>query len=130
MDLSRFCSKPTRWFRTAFAPSAFVLLLVASGCKGVKVDEISRILADPTSYAQKDVTVAGRVTRVLDPSSGLLNVAAYQVEDRSGKIWVISRSGAPSVGTEVGLKARIRQDFKFGSEFLGAVLNEQERRTR
>jgi hypothetical protein len=105
-------------------------LLVLSGCKGTKVEQISRILADPTAFSQKDVTVAGRVTRVLDPSAGILNFAAYQVEDRSGKIWVISRSGAPSVGTEVGLKGRIRQDTNLGGELFGAVLNEIERRTR
>jgi hypothetical protein len=105
-------------------------LFVLSGCKETRVDEISRVLADPSSYSQKDVVVAGRVTRVLDPSSGLLNLAAYQVEDKSGKIWVVSHSGAPSVGSEVGVKARIRQDFNLGGELLGAVLNEVERRTR
>lgn len=115
---------------TIAALFALLSLLVLSGCKDTKVDEISRILADPASFSQKDVTVAGRVTRVLDPSSGLLNLAAYQVEDRSGKIWVVSHSGAPSVGTEVGLKARIRQDFNLGGELFGAVLNEVERRTR
>jgi hypothetical protein len=104
---------------------------LVSGCKkGDKVEQISRVLADPSSFNEKDVIVAGRVTRVIDPTSGLLGLSAYQVEDPTGKIWVISRNGAPAVGREVGLKGRIRQDFKFGSEVLGAVLNEVERRTR
>ncbi len=113
---------------------ALLSIFVISGCKNTKVDEISRILADPAAYSQKDVVVAGRVTRVIDPSAGLLNLAVYQVEDKSGKIWVVSRSGAPSVGSEVGLKARIRGDStNLGSvsgELFGAVLNEIERRTR
>lgn len=104
--------------------------LVTTGCKNKKLDQISRILADPSSFAEKDVTVAGRVTQVLDPTQGLLNLAAYQVDDGSGKIWVISRSGAPSKNQEVGLKGRVRRDFQLGSELLGAVLNEVERRTR
>jgi hypothetical protein len=110
----------------------FVLfpLLMLAGCKETKVEQISRILADPSAFSQKDVTIAGRVTRVLDPSAGLLNLAAYQVEDKSGRIWVISRSGAPSVGSEVGLKGRIRQDASLGGELFGSVLNEIERRTR
>jgi hypothetical protein len=108
----------------------FVLAGLAGGCKGERRDPINRILADPASFASKDVTVAGRVVRVIDPTQGLLNYAAYQVDDGSGKIWVISRTGAPSEGQEVGLKGRVRQDFKLGAELLGAVLNEMERRTR
>ena len=109
---------------------AIFALFAISGCKETKVEQISRILADLASFSQKDVTIAGRVNRVLDPSSGLLNLAAYQVEDKSGKIWVISRAGAPSMGAEVGLKARIRQDASLGGELFGTVLNEIERRTR
>lgn len=120
-------------FRSRIAVAAIfavLSLLILSGCKDTKVEQISRILADPASYSQKDILVAGRVTRVLDPSAGILNLAAYQVEDKSGKIWVVSHSGAPSVGSEVGLKARIRQDTTLGGELLGSVLNEVERRTR
>lgn len=120
-----------------FARSFAVLAIVsaalgglAGGCKKTHLDPISRILNDPAAFAARDVTVAGRVTRVFDPSSGLLSLSAYQVEDRSGKIWVLSHQGAPSVGREVGLKGRVRQDFRVGGELFGAVLNEVERRTR
>lgn len=104
--------------------------VLTAGCKGTKIEQISRILAVPGDYTDRDVTVAGRVTRVFDPSIGLLPISAYQVQDDTGSIWVISRSGVPSVGQEVGLKGRVRQDFKLGSEVFGAVLNEVERRTR
>ncbi|MES2462347.1 MAG: hypothetical protein V4671_17310 [Armatimonadota bacterium] len=116
--------------RVTAAFFALFSLLMLAGCKGTSVEQISRILADPSAFSQKDVNVAGRVTRVLDPSAGLLNLAAYQVEDKSGRIWVISRSGAPSVGSEVGLKGRIRRDASLGGELFGSVLNEIERRTR
>ena len=108
-------------------------VVAAGGCKGGSRDLISRILADPTAFLQRDVTVAGRVTRVLDPTSGLLNLAAYQVDDGSGRIWVVSRRGAPRQGQEVGLKGRIRQDLNLGvgGELLvGAVVNEIDRRER
>jgi hypothetical protein len=110
---------------------ALVALCGLTGCKGApKPQEISRVLADPDAFRDKDVIVAGRVTRVIDPTQGLLALAAYQVEDKTGRIWVVSRTGTPSVGTEVGLKGRIRDDFRIGSELLGTVLNEVERRTR
>ena len=121
--------------RIVAAVLAFAVLgLVAgNGCKGGSRDAISRILADPAAFLQRDVTVAGRVTRVLDPTGGLLNLAAYQVDDGSGKIWVVSRRGAPRQGQEVGLKGRIRQDMNLGvgGELLvGAVVNEIDRRER
>jgi hypothetical protein len=103
---------------------------LVGGCRGQKVDKISRVLALPEEFEDRDATVAGRVVRVFDPTQGLLDLAAYQVEDDSGKIWVISRNGAPSVGREVGLKGRVRKDFRLGSELLGSVLTEVERRTK
>src|SRR3712207_4842275 len=110
---------------------AVMLLLpgaLAGGGRGQRVDKISRILAVPDEFENRDATVTGRVVRVFDPTQGLLGLAAYQVDDGSGQIWVLSRSGAPSVGREVGLKARVRRDFRLGNELLGAVLSEIERR--
>ena len=120
-------------FKSVPSLAAFLTLLTClaplAGCKG-GAEPISHILASPTSYADKDVTIAGRVTRVFDPSAGLVGLAAYQVEDKTGKIWVITHGGAPSPGEEVGVKGRVRQDFSLGNELLGAVLNEEEHRTR
>lgn len=115
---------------TLFALLMAALVLPGAGCKGKKLDPISRILADPNAFYDRDVTVAGRVTRVFDPTQGLLNLSAYQIDDGSGKIWVVSRTGAPNSGQEVGLKGRVRTDFRLGNELLGAVLTEIERRTR
>ena len=103
---------------------------LAGGCGGRNFDAISRILADPLSFESKDVSVKGRVTNVFDPTSGLLGLSAYQVDDGTGKIWIISRTGAPSRGQQVDLKARVRRDFKLGNDVFGAVLNEIERNRR
>jgi hypothetical protein len=114
----------------AFALLVFVpALLAVSGCDK-HTDKVSSILNDPNSFNGKEVQVAGRVTRSLDPSGGLLNIGAYQVDDGSGKIWVVTHTGAPSVGTEIGVKAHVRNDFR-GSDLIGTVvLNEDERKTR
>ena len=103
---------------------------LVGGCRGQSFEQISRILADPTAFSSKDVSVGGRVVRVFDPTQGLLGLSAYQIEDKSGRIWVISRTGTPSPGQEVGVKARVRRDFQLGGELFGAVLNEVERRAR
>ena len=117
----------------ALGLAALFLLLpgaLVGGCRGQKLDKISRVLAVPGDFENRDATIAGRVVRVFDPTQGLLGLAAYQIDDGSGTIWVISRNGAPSVGREVGLKGRVRRDFRLGTELLGAVLNEVERRTK
>ena len=111
--------------------SAMLVGPLAGGCGGRSFDEIRRIVADPFSYESKDVNVKGRVINVFDPTRGLLGLSAYQVDDGTGRIWIISRTGAPSRGQEVGLKARVRRDLKIGNElFGGAVLNEIERSRR
>ena len=86
--------------------------LLATGCDKKNDDSaiIGRLLNSPNEFADKELSITGKVVNNFDPSSGLLGLAAYQVEDQSGKIWVISRAGSPSIGQEVRLKARLRRD--------------------
>lgn len=116
--------------------------LVSGGCKGgPRVDQISKVLNEPNSFIDKDATVAGKVVRVFEPAPGLIRYAMYQVDDGSGKIWVLSRAGAPSRGTEVGLKGRVREDLdllkavipgdlRILGDLIPMFLEEKERRTR
>ncbi len=87
-------------------------LIATAGCGGKKDQSqiIGRLLNSPTEFANRDLDIVGKVVNTFDPTGGILGLAAYQVEDSSGKIWVISRAGAPSVGQEVRLKARLRRD--------------------
>lgn len=121
----------TRNLLTVVTAMLLLLLPILAGCKGGATD-IGKILDNPSAFQSKDVTIAGHVTRVLDPSQGLLGLAAYQVEDNTGKIWVVTHRGAPSVGSAVGVKATLRSDsnVNLGGEILGAILNEEDRRIR
>jgi hypothetical protein len=108
------------------------VLLSASGCDK-KRDQISRLIAEPNNFRDKDVQVAGRVTQVIDPSKGILTFALYQVDDGTGKAWVLSKRGAPGVGQEVGLKGRLRSDLTslpINLNLTGILLDEVDRRTR
>lgn len=86
--------------------------LIATGCGGKKDQSqiIGRLLNSPTEFANRDLDINGKVVNTFDPTGGLLGLAAYQVEDGSGKIWVISRAGSPSIGQDIRLKARLRRD--------------------
>jgi hypothetical protein len=87
---------------------------------------ISKINADPGRYRNKEVGVAGRVT----DSYGVLNQGAYEIDDGTGRLWVVTRRGVPSRGSHVGAKGRIYQGFNFGGRSFGTVLEETDRRAQ
>jgi hypothetical protein len=89
------------------------LLIFLVGCEH---KSINQILADPQRYANDDVGVVGRVVR----SYSVLGHGAYQVDDGTGKLWVVSRTGVPREGARVGVKGKIRDGFSLGD--LGSVL--------
>jgi hypothetical protein len=72
---------------------------------------ISQIKAEPDRYANHDVGIAGKVVR----SYSVLGKGAYEVDDGTGKLWVVSEKGVPRTGTSVAVKGRIKDGFNLGS---------------
>lgn len=90
-------------------------------------ESISKIQADPGRYRNKDVAIAGTVR----DSYGVLGTGAYEIDDGTGSMWVVTRSGGvPSRGSQVGAKGRVRTGFSFGGRSFGTILEETDRRTR
>ena len=89
-------------------------------------ETISKILADPGRYNNKEVGIAGRVT----DSYGALNQGAYEIDDGTGRIWVVTRRGVPSRGARVGAQGRVYNGFNFGGRNFGTVLEESDRRAK
>ncbi len=89
-------------------------------------ESISKINADPGRYRNKEVGVAGTVR----DSYGILGTGAYELEDETGSIWVVTKQGVPSRGSRVGAKGRIRTGFSFGGRSFGTIVEESERSTR
>lgn len=91
------------------------------GCGTVK---IGRILSDPTRYQNRNVRVQGTVTQ----SVGAVVAGAYQVEDETGKIYVISnRGGAPSTRSEVAVSGRVNSGIQVMGRSFGTVIQESDR---
>jgi hypothetical protein len=84
---------------------------------------ISRINADPGRYRNKEVGVVGTVT----DSYGVLGQGAYEIDDGTGRLWVVTRRGVPSKGSRVGAKGRVYTGFNFGGRSFGTVLEETDR---
>ena len=78
-----------------------VLMLIACERKS-----INQILADPQRYAHREVDVVGQVVQ----SYSVLGRGAYQIEDGTGKLWVVSYEGkgVPRKGARVSVKGKIR----------------------
>ena len=88
---------------------------------------ISKINNDPERYRGKEVGVVGTVT---DSYGVPLVGGAYELDDGTGKIWVVSRNGAPRKGTRVGTKGRVHSGMTFGSHTFGTVIEESDRRVK
>ena len=93
-------------YAALFAVILWALLM--SGCEQKTINEI---LADPSRYANREVAVVGTVVW----SSSVIGRGAYQIEDGTGKLWVISDKGVPREGARVIVKGTIRDAFNFGS---------------
>lgn len=87
---------------------------------------IAKINADPGRYRNKEVAVVGRVT----DSYGVLGQGAYEIDDGTGRIWVATRRGIPSRGSQVGMKGYVHNGFSFGGRSYGTVIEETDRRTK
>ena len=85
-----------------------VVALILSGCGSTRA--IGDVLADPSEYAGDDVRVEGQVLQ----SYSILGQGAYRIEDETGRLWVVSRSGVPNPGARVMVEGRVQQGFNLG----------------
>ncbi len=107
------------------APTVFLastLLLVA--CP--QETTIGRVTGDPARYRGKEVLLVGTVTN----SFGALGQGAYELDDETGKIWVITRRGVPAKGARVGAVGRYIDGVKWGGRSFGSALEETDRKVR
>jgi len=102
--------------------SMIAAVLLLSGC-GVK---IGRINADPSRYNNRTVSVEGRVTN----SFGALGTGGYQVDDGTGKIYVISHSGVPSKGAQVKVTGRVQSGVTVMGNAFGTAMFEDRHKVR
>ncbi len=92
-----------------------------AGCKGAT--SIKDVLDDPSRFSGETVRIAGTVTS----STGVLGTGIYTVDDGTGKIHVVTKSGGvPREGAKVGVEGEVKNGYTIGSESL-TVLIESKR---
>jgi len=109
--------------KIAAASLVLTAVLLLTACPSQTT--ISKINADPARYRNKEVAIVGTVR----DSYGALGQGAYEIDDGTGRLWVVTRRGVPSRGSRVGAKGRVYNGFNFGGLNYGTVLEETDRRT-
>ena len=102
------------------------LLITGCAARGVRIAELKD---QPDKYNDKTVSVTGIVTS----SWGipLVPFQLYQVDDGSGEITVLSRSGrSPSKGARVEVKGKINEFAVFGGRSVGLHIQETDRKIK
>ena len=109
--------------KVVLAP-ALAAVLFLSACGATK---IGRINMDPMHYRNRNVTVEGTVTQ----SVGAFVAGGYQVQDDTGKIYVISTaSGVPPKGARVKVTGVVTPGVTFMGKSVGTTIREQNHKVR
>jgi hypothetical protein len=112
--------------KTRFLASLFLLAsaLFLMGCPSQTT--VNKVNGDPARYRNKEVLIVGTVTN----SFGAAGFGAYELDDETGKIWVLTKRGAPSKGARVGAVGRYVQGLNWGGRNYGSALEETDRKVR
>jgi hypothetical protein len=88
-----------------------LLALTAVASTACATRTINQVLADPGRYRNKEVRLKGSV---VDSYSALGN-GAYQLDDTTGRLWIVSNAGVPRRGARIAVKGTVREGFNLGS---------------
>jgi len=106
--------------RCVLVLAALLSLALIDGCKNTVT--IKSLLDDPPRYDRQTVRVAGTVGR----SIGVLGYGAYQIDDGTGSLTVVSKEGgAPREGARVGVEGEFRAAFTLGTETVAVLIEKQ-----
>jgi hypothetical protein len=113
--------------RSHIRPIFFSVILIALAALAVVAKtDINKINADPSRYHNKKVSIVGTVT----DSYGVLGNGAYEIDDGTGRIWVVADRTVPARGARVEAKGRIVTGFVFSGRNMGTVLRESDRKAK
>jgi hypothetical protein len=98
---------------------ALVAAFLLTACASVRIADIK---SDPTKYRDKTVRVEGTVTT----SFGALSMGGYEVEDDTGKIYVISNRGVPASGARVKVEGTVFNAAVIGGQAIGTAIRESK----
>jgi len=104
------------------------LILLSLGLSSCERTRIGDITADPGSFRNKQVNIAGEVVNSMGASLGSFSKGVYEVSDGTGTLWVYSDTrGVPAKGARVGVRGQVQQSVTVLGRNFGTVLRESDR---
>ena len=97
------------------------ILFLAAGCGGTKVADIQNSL---DKFKDQEITLGGKVVETL--TLPFIRKGAYQLDDGSGRIWVIPEGDVPARGDKVKVMGTVRAGVEIAGKNFGVVLMEGE----
>ena len=89
------------------------------------LDTVAEVKADPYKFTEKSAHLGGIVTK----SYGALGYGFYELEDKTGKIFVVSQGrGVPGKGARIEVKGKVQNGFSFAGLDYGTVIMESGRK--
>lgn len=105
----------------AIALTLLALGLLAGCPRGVQVHDLNN---NPGKYFGKEVAVRGTVVT----SFGALGIGAYEVDDGTGRIWVLSEGyGVPGKGAQLTVAGNFIQGASIAGRNFGLALRQTHR---
>ena len=97
-------------------------MLLLAGCpQGVRIGDIN---SNPGRYQNKEVGVSGTVVS----SFGLLGQGAFEIDDGTGRIWVLSEGyGLPGKGSRIGVAGRMVGGVSVGTRSFATAIRQTRR---
>jgi hypothetical protein len=87
-----------------------VMALFGAGA-GCATKTVNDVLADPGRYAQKEISLSGKVVE----SFSVAGHGFYRLEDPTGRLWIFSSKGVPRKGAAVRVKGKVHDGFDLSS---------------
>ncbi len=95
------------------------ILLLLAGCGATKVGDIQN---DLDKFKDQQITLSGKVVETL--SIPFVHKGAYQLDDGTGKLWVIPSGDIPVRGDKVKVTGTVKIGMEIAGNSLGVVLME------
>ena len=108
--------------RLALAAALALAMLCLVGCP--THESIADINRDPGRFAGKEITINGQAS----DSFGGMGTGVFQVDDGTGRIWVLSQFGIPGNGSKVAVTGRVEQGISVGGRNFGVILRQTQAR--
>jgi hypothetical protein len=97
-----------------------LVLVGLSACS--RTIRVRDLLDRPQEYNGKTVQIEGTVTQ----SAGLLGAGAFEIDDGTGRIYVISRGqGVPREGAKTKAEGRFESVFSFLGRTMAAIVQDR-----